>query len=195
MASQNNRLGHHQDALRLADSALAAAKTAPPAVTSLLLTGKAQAHAKLGNLTPAFEAQDTATELLSTADPADTPPEIYWFGPAELACNTGARYLDAGRWDEAEAQLRQGLAAYDPSISGSRIFHLTTLATGLATAGHLDQACTVAAESAQLLRDIGAPPRRRADFLKIRRALHPYQPSRAVTTFDHDHADLLTHPA
>jgi hypothetical protein len=189
--------GDPRDAAHLADSGLASIRNTgtSPVVASLLLSHKAIAHAHAGDAAAADHAIDAATDALHNADPADVPADLYWFGPASLACRHGMVDLATNRFESGAAHFRHGIDTYDPSIIASRTEMLLVFANALAEQGHVDRACEVANEAATGLRRLTAhvPPRLHADLIKVRRTLTPFANTHAVTTLDATHPDLLTH--
>lgn len=129
MAHQAVDLGHGQQALELADSALAWSRgRATPAATALFVTLTARGYAATGDRARTTAAIAKAESLLSSADPGSEPVWIQTtqFTEAALAHETGRALHDLGDLSESERQFRRSVAIRDKTAK--RRTHALTIA-------------------------------------------------------------------
>jgi len=129
MAHQAVDLGHGQEALQLADSALSWSRgRATPAATALFTILTARGYAATSDTTRTTAAITKAESLLSSAKPDGEPVWIQTSGFTEtsLASQAGQALRDLGDLPAAESQLRRSIATRDGEAH--RRIHSLTLA-------------------------------------------------------------------
>jgi len=129
MAHQAVDLGHGQQALQLADSALAWSRgRTTPAAAALFTILTARGYAATGDRTRTTGAIKAAEGLLSAADPGSEPIWIRTtkFTEAALAHQTALALRDLGDLTEAERQLKRSVATRNKEAK--RRTHALTLA-------------------------------------------------------------------
>jgi tetratricopeptide (TPR) repeat protein len=129
MAHQAVDLGHGQQALELADSALLWSRgRATPAATALFITLTARGYAATGDRQRTATAIKKAESLLSSADPGTEPLWIQTtqFTEAALAHETGRALQDLGDLNESERQFRRSVATRNKAAK--RRTHALTIA-------------------------------------------------------------------
>ncbi|MDG4794156.1 Tat pathway signal protein [Micromonospora sp. WMMD1082] len=129
MAHQAVDLGHGQEALQLADAALAWSRgRATPAATALFTILTARGHAATGDKARTSAAIRAAETHLAKALPDDEPAWIRTSGFTEtsLASQAGQALRDLGDLPAAETQLRRSIATRNPEAY--RRIHTLTLA-------------------------------------------------------------------
>jgi len=129
MAHQAVDLGHGQQALQLADSALAWSRgRTTPAAAALFTILTARGYAATGDRTRTTDAIKSAEGLLSAADPGSEPIWIKTtkFTEAALAHQTALALRDLGDLGEAERQLSRSVATRNKDAK--RRTHALTLA-------------------------------------------------------------------
>ena len=129
MAHQAVDLGHGQQALELADSALYWSHSrATPAATALFTTLTARGYAAIGDRKRTIAAITKAEGLLSSADPVSEPVWIQTtqFTEAALAHETGRALQDLGDLAESERQFRRSVTTRNQTAK--RRTHALTVA-------------------------------------------------------------------
>ncbi|MFY1615266.1 Tat pathway signal protein [Micromonospora sp. WMMD736] len=129
MAHQAVDLGHGQQALQLANSALEWSKgRATPAATALFTILAARGYAATGDTTRASTAIAAAEAHLASASPGDEPTWIRTSGFTEtsLASQAGQALRDLGDLAAAETELRRSVATRN--TESYRRIHTLTLA-------------------------------------------------------------------
>ena len=129
MAHQAVDLGHGQQALQLADSAISCSRgKVTPAAAALFTVLTARGHAATGDTARTTSAISHAGTLLSTADVEDEPAWIRASGFTEtsLASQAGLALRDLGDFPGAERQFRTSIATRDGQAY--RRIHALTLA-------------------------------------------------------------------
>lgn len=129
MAHQAVDLGHAQEALRLATSALEWSRgRATPAATALFTILMARGHAATGDGTRTAITIEAAERHLSKASPESEPMWIQTSGFTEtsLASQAGQALRDLGDLSGAQTQLRRSIATRD--AGAYRRIHTLTLA-------------------------------------------------------------------
>jgi tetratricopeptide (TPR) repeat protein len=129
MAHQAVDLGHGQQALDLADSALRWSRgRATPAATALFMTLTARGHAAVGDRKRTIAAISKAESLISSADPATEPMWIQTtqFTEAALAHEIGRALQDLRDLGESERQFRRSVTTRNQTAK--RRTHALTIA-------------------------------------------------------------------
>ncbi|MFV2124468.1 Tat pathway signal protein [Micromonospora sp. LOL_013] len=129
MAHQAVDLGHGQQALNLAESALGWSKgSSTPAATALFAILVARGHAATGDRTRTSTAISAAEKRLAESAPDEEPPWIRTSGFTEtsLASQAGQALRDLGDMSGAEMQLRRSIATRNSDVY--RRIHTLTLA-------------------------------------------------------------------
>ena len=137
--------GYPQPALRTALAALHGSNAhATPAVRAALHAVVARAHARVGNEAECNAYLRVAERQLTRSRPADEPVWIHYFTPAYLADEMAHCFHDLGRPVETQRQLRDALVGLQPSHVRRLAIDNALLASSLAAAGQLEEACTTA---------------------------------------------------
>lgn len=179
-----------QDAVALAESALASGATLTPAVEGSLQARLACAKAGVGDIRGWERAQHRAFDLLVRSVPASEPPWISYFTEANAQANAGVALLALHRPSQAQAPLHRAVALVDQTYSRDRAQMLCLLATARVAAGAVEEGCATAGEAATAVRRLESP-RARQFLAEFRRAAEPHAGSAAVRAFDARHRDLV----
>jgi tetratricopeptide (TPR) repeat protein len=110
-----------------------------PAVESSLHTRLGMARGRLGDLSGAAAAFDTAEKLLAAADPEAEPAWIYWFTVGEIHGQAGLSFMYARRFEMAITHLQQAVNETDDERAYTKAHFLSTTATAQVLNGDVDQ--------------------------------------------------------
>ncbi|MDT0307291.1 hypothetical protein RM780_09980 [Streptomyces sp. DSM 44917] len=185
MAFQAALAGAPVEAVSLADTAEEHSGDTSPRVRAFLASRQARAHAVAGDERACARALNRAEQLLDTADTAawQDPAWVYYFDSAELAAQAGACFVDLGQPEQAEPVLMRALADQAPSYVRDRTIYTIRLARARLQAGHLDHACDLAAQAAELAHSARSN-RGSQEVSALRTSLQPFSSSPAVTALD-----------
>jgi tetratricopeptide (TPR) repeat protein len=190
MSDQAGYHGDPRDGVRLAESALAAAKGLTPALEASIQSHLAVAAARAGDETTTAWAWGRMFELTAAVDPAAEPPYIYWWSDACAHATAGSSALALGKPRQAEEHYRDALTCIDPSFPRDRLHILTRLALARVNLRELDGACRAATEAGTLLRRLDSQDKRTL-LIEFRSAAQPYAATTQIKEFDAKFADLL----
>ena len=107
----------------------------------------ARAHARLGRESDCLAHLDIAERQLSRSRPDDEPTWIHYLTPAYLADEIAHCFHDSGRPKQTQRHLREALAALTPTHIRRLAIDTALLASSLAAAGRMDEACATAREA------------------------------------------------
>jgi transcriptional regulator with XRE-family HTH domain/tetratricopeptide (TPR) repeat protein len=137
--------GHPEPALRMALTAVRGGEAqATPAVGAALHAVVARTHARLGRERDCLTHLDIAERQLARSRPEDEPPWIRYFTPAYLADEIAHCFHDLGRPQQTERHLNDALNALSPTHVRRLAIDTALLASSLAAAGRIDEACAAA---------------------------------------------------
>ncbi|PZG15059.1 XRE family transcriptional regulator [Micromonospora craterilacus] len=137
--------GYPEPALRMALTAVRGSETqATPAVRAALHAVVARAHARLGHERDCLAHLDVAERHLGHSRPDDEPTWIRYLTPAYLADEIAHCFHDLGRPQQTQRHLSDALAALSPTHVRRLAIDTALLASSLAAAGHIDEACATA---------------------------------------------------
>ncbi|WP_432049439.1 helix-turn-helix domain-containing protein [Verrucosispora sp. NA02020] len=137
--------GYPEPALRMALTAVRGSETlATPAVSAALHAVVARAHARLGHERDCLTHLDIAERQLGHSRPDDEPAWIHYLTPAYLADEIAHCFHDLGRPRQTQRHLSDALAALSPTHVRRRAIDTALLASSLAAAGQIDEACATA---------------------------------------------------
>ncbi len=140
--------GYPEPALRMALTAVRGSETqATPAVSAALHAVVARAYARLGRERDCLAHLDVAERQLGHSRPDDEPTWIRYLTPAYLADEIAHCFHDLGRPQQTQRHLSDALAALSPTHVRRLAIDTALLASSLAAAGHLDEACATAREA------------------------------------------------
>ncbi|MFI6782615.1 XRE family transcriptional regulator [Micromonospora sp. NPDC050276] len=134
--------GHPEPAPRMALTAVRGSETqATPAVGAALHAVVARTHARLGREGECLSHLDIAERQLARSRPEDEPLWIQYFDPAYLADELAHCFHDLGRPQQTQRHLGDALAALSPTHVRRLAIDTALLASSLAAAGRIDEAC------------------------------------------------------
>ncbi|MFF7964112.1 regulator [Streptomyces sp. NPDC007903] len=176
MSRQAVYLGHGREAVQLARVAQQGIGTgATPVVQALLHAAEARAHALLGETRACTGALVRAERALETARPGDDVPHwARFFDEAQLADELGHCHRDLHQFRAAAQHAERSLRLRSAAHARSRLFSRVVLATARLGLGDLDQACSLAAESAAQAAEMRSV--RAVEYIRdFERRLEPYR--------------------
>ncbi|MEU8264000.1 helix-turn-helix transcriptional regulator [Micromonospora sp. NPDC048999] len=134
--------GHPEPALRMAFTAVRGSEAqATPAVGAALQAVVARTHARLGREGDCLIHLEIAERQLARSKPEDEPPWIRYFTPAYLADEIAHCFHDLGRPQQTQRHLGDALTALSPTHVRRVAIDTALLASSLAAAGRIDEAC------------------------------------------------------
>ncbi|WP_433117899.1 helix-turn-helix domain-containing protein [Micromonospora sp. CA-246542] len=140
--------GHPEPARRMALTAVRGSETqATPAVAAALHAVVARTHARLGRERDCLTHFDIAEKQLARSKPEDEPPWIRYFDAAYLADEIAHCFHDLGRPQHTQQHLGEALTALSPTHVRRLAIDTALLASSLAAAGRIDEACAAAREA------------------------------------------------
>ncbi|MEU7609400.1 helix-turn-helix transcriptional regulator [Micromonospora sp. NPDC049204] len=140
--------GHPEPALRMALTAVRGGEgLATPAVKAGLHAVVARSHARLGREGECLSHLDIAERHLARSRPEDEPTWIRYFTSAYLADEMAHCFHDLGRPQQTQQHLGDALAALSPTHVRRLAIDTALLASSLAAAGRIDEACVAAREA------------------------------------------------
>lgn len=145
--------GSPQDGVSLAQTAQEHVKNSRPRVRALIASRTARAAARAQDTAVCTRALDQADRLMDTAETTgcdDDPPWVYYFDRSELQAQAGACFSDLSQPQRAEPLLAQALEGQDPAFVRDRTIYLVRAARTQLQGGHLDTACELVGQAAQL---------------------------------------------
>ncbi|MEU0963693.1 helix-turn-helix transcriptional regulator [Micromonospora aurantiaca] len=140
--------GHPEPARRMALTAVRGSETqATPAVAAALHAVVARTYARLGREDDCLTHLDIAERQLARAKPEDEPAWIGYFDAAYLADEIAHCFHDLGRPQHTQRHLGDALTALSPTHVRRLAIDTALLASSLAAAGRIDEACATAREA------------------------------------------------
>ncbi|MCG5467053.1 helix-turn-helix domain-containing protein [Micromonospora sp. MED01] len=140
--------GHPEPALRMALTAVRGGESlATPAVKAGLHAVVARSHARLGREGECLSHLDIAERQLARSRPEDEPTWIRYFTSAYLADEMAHCFHDLGRPQQTQQHLGDAFAALSPTHVRRLAIDTALLASSLAVAGRIDEACVAAREA------------------------------------------------
>ncbi|MEV4723098.1 helix-turn-helix domain-containing protein [Micromonospora humida] len=140
--------GHPEPARRMALTAVRGSETqATPAVAAALHAVVARTQARLGREDDCLAHLDIAERQLARAKPEDEPAWIGYFDAAYLADEIAHCFHDLGRPQHTQRHLGDALNALSPTHVRRLAIDTALLASSLAAAGRIDEACATAREA------------------------------------------------
>ncbi|MEU4645758.1 helix-turn-helix transcriptional regulator [Micromonospora sp. NPDC023814] len=140
--------GHPEPAHRMALTAVRGSETqATPAVAAALHAVVARTHARLGREGDCLTHVGVAEKELARSRPEDEPAWIRYFDAAYLADEIAHCFHDLGRPQQTQRHLGDALTALSPTHVRRLAIDTALLASSLAAAGRIDEACATAREA------------------------------------------------
>ncbi|MFE9658252.1 helix-turn-helix domain-containing protein [Micromonospora sp. NPDC006431] len=137
--------GHPEPALRMALTAVRGSETqATPAVGAALHAVVARTQARLGREGDCLTHLDIAERQLARSKPEEEPSWIRYFTPAYLADEIAHCFHDLGLPQQTQRHLGDALTALSPTHVRRLAIDTALLASSLAAAGRIDEACATA---------------------------------------------------
>ncbi|WP_431884110.1 helix-turn-helix domain-containing protein [Micromonospora gifhornensis] len=137
--------GYPESASRVALAAVRGAETrATPAVAAALHAVVARTRARLGREDDCLTHLDVAERHLARSKPEDEPLWIRYFTPAYLADEIAHCFHDLGRPQHTQQHIGEALTALNPTHIRRLAIDMALLASSLAAAGRIDEACATA---------------------------------------------------
>ncbi|MFI9346003.1 helix-turn-helix transcriptional regulator [Streptomyces sp. NPDC052773] len=165
LAYQTTNTGDVREGLTMARAALDAAREAPPRARALYLDRVAWAHAKNGEVQPAFRALGEAGEALSRHGGEEEPGYLYWVDAGELQVMEARVFTELRRPLRAVPILRDVLTRYDATHTRELALYLSWLAVALADANEPEEAGATAERVVTL--SAGITSERTADRARV----------------------------
>ncbi|MCO1597658.1 helix-turn-helix domain-containing protein [Micromonospora sp. RHAY321] len=140
--------GHPEPARRMALTAVKESETrTTPAVAAALHAVVARTHARLGREGDCLTHLDIAEKQLARSKPEDEPAWIGYFDAAYLADEIAHCFHDLGLPQHTQQHLGDALTALSPTHVRRLAIDTALLASSLAAAGRIDEACATAREA------------------------------------------------
>ncbi|MEO3771362.1 helix-turn-helix transcriptional regulator [Micromonospora sp. B9E7] len=140
--------GHPEPARRMALTAVRGSETrATPAVAAALHAVVARTHARLGREGDCLTQLDIVETQLARSKPEDEPAWIRYFDAAYLADEIAHCFHDLGRPQHTQRHAGDALAALSPTHVRRLAIDTALMASSLAAAGRIDEACATAREA------------------------------------------------
>ncbi|MFG3702014.1 helix-turn-helix domain-containing protein [Micromonospora sp. NPDC047620] len=140
--------GHPEPAHRMALTAVRGSETqATPAVAAALHAVVARTHARLGREGDCLTHVGVAEKELARSKPEDEPAWIRYFNAAYLADEIAHCFHDLGRPQQTQQHLGDALTALSPTHVRRLAIDTALLASSLAAAGRIDEACATARQA------------------------------------------------
>ncbi|TDC58605.1 XRE family transcriptional regulator, partial [Micromonospora sp. KC207] len=137
--------GHPEPALRMALTAVRGSETqTTPAVGAALHAVVARTYARLGRESDCMAHLDIAERQMARSKPEDEPSWIRYFNAAYLADELAHCFHDLGRPQQTQRHLGEALTALSPTHVRRLTIDTALLASSLAAAGCIDEACAAA---------------------------------------------------
>ncbi|MEU9505981.1 helix-turn-helix transcriptional regulator [Micromonospora sp. NPDC048170] len=139
---------HPETGLRMALTAVTGCEAqATPAVRAALHAVVARAYARLGDEADCLTHLAVTEKQLARSRPGDEPKWIHYFTWAYLADELAHCFHDLGQPSQTQRYLDDALVALSPSHVRRLAIDTALLASSLAAAGHIDEACATAREA------------------------------------------------
>ncbi|TDB93614.1 XRE family transcriptional regulator [Micromonospora fluostatini] len=139
---------HPEASLRMAATALTGCEAqATPAIRAALHAVVARAHARLGHETDSVAHLGVAEKQLGRSRPEDEPEWIRYFTSAYLADELAHCFHDLGQPPQTQRHLGDALTSLSPSHVRRVAIDTALLASSLAAAGRIDEACATARQA------------------------------------------------
>ncbi|MER7169600.1 helix-turn-helix transcriptional regulator [Micromonospora sp. NPDC000207] len=136
---------HPEVSLRMAIAALTGCESqATPATRAALHAVVARAHARLGHEADAVAHLTVAEKQLTRSRPEEEPSWLRYFTWAYLADELAHCFHDLGQAPQTQRHLDEALTSLSPSHVRRLAIDTALLASSLAAAGHLEEACVAA---------------------------------------------------
>ncbi|GAA2928149.1 regulator [Streptomyces enissocaesilis] len=184
MSRQAVHLGHGREAVQLARVAQqGVGSTAPAVVQALLHSVEARGHGVLGEVRACTASLARAERAMEAARPGDELPHwARFFDEAQLADEFAHCHRDLQQHRAAAQHAERSLQLRAPGYARSRLFCRVVLASARLGLGELDQACALAAESAQQATEMRSA--RALEYVRdFEKRLEPYRDAAAVRTY------------
>lgn len=176
--------GCAREAVQLARAAQEGTRgQAPPAAQALFSVTEARGYAMLGDARMCRILADKATDAMAHVDPENSPEWIAHFDRAYLADELAHCYRDLKQPRPAAHRADEALARHPRTRVRRRTIDLLLLATVLAQAGDIEDACRAAEQAVGLLSRLKSELGQR--YLEhFREELKPFREAQPVREFD-----------
>lgn len=176
--------GCAREAVQLARAAQEGTRgQAPPAAQALFCVTEARGYAMLGDARMCRILADKATESMTHVDPENSPEWITHFDRAYLADELAHCYRDLKQPRPAARRADEALARHPRTRVRRRAIDLLLLASVLAQAGDVEDACRAAEQAVGLLSRLKSALGQR--YLEhFREELKPFREAQPVREFD-----------
>ncbi len=184
MSRQAVHLGHGREAVQLARVAQqGVGSTAPAVVQALLHSVEARGHGVLGEVRACTASLVRAERAMEAARPGDELPHwARFFDEAQLADEFAHCHRDLQQHRASAQHAERSLQLRAPGYARSRLFCRVVLASARLGLGELDQACALAAESAQQATEMRSA--RALEYVRdFEKRLEPYRDAAAVRNY------------
>ncbi|MFI9507311.1 hypothetical protein [Nocardia sp. NPDC052566] len=174
MSCQAKDIGEVDQAVTLAESALAGYRRATPRVSAILHLRAAEAHACAGTELRTRAAIEAAfTNLDNHA--GDAPDWSYWLNAGHAHGQAGYAFLRLGHHRDARRHLRTAIRLQDPSATREAALRYTLLATTYLREHDLEHALTLAGQAVKVLASDVTSNRVTSHLVTFMRELTPHQ--------------------
>jgi hypothetical protein len=149
--------GYPLRSLRMARAAIrGVSQQTSPAVRAAMHAVAARAHARLGEESACTAELRTAESSLARSDPVTEPHWISYLTAAYLADEVAHCQFDLGRHEAAQREVRQAIAGVGSDRVRRLAIDTALLASSLARAGTVDEACEQGRRAVDLAAGIGS---------------------------------------
>jgi tetratricopeptide (TPR) repeat protein len=177
--------GRAQDALTLISTARQVTRSSPPRVRAMLAVREARVRALLGHTDQCDDLLGASASLLERAlsSSGDSPPEIAYFGPAELAAQTAVCHQILGRHERTSRLLESAVEIQPHTRDRDRTTYLLWQAESALALRAVEHSCDLLRETIPAVR-AASSVRNRSRLRAVRQQLTAYQHVTAVQDLD-----------
>lgn len=184
MSCQAKDLGKYDDAIKLADTALAGYKGASPRVSAILHMRAAQAYANAGDTTETRRSIEAAYSAFRNLAPdMGQPAWSYWLDEVQINEQIGYYFLKLKDWPRATSHMRTAVRLQGPTSTREGALRLTLLADTYAQQGEPERACELGTRAIDTLATQVDSTRCVGHVQTLRQHLTPFRRVPAVQCF------------
>jgi tetratricopeptide (TPR) repeat protein len=184
MSCQAKDLGKHDDATKLADTAITGYKGASPRVSAILHMRAAQAYANTGDTTETRRSIEFAYSAFRDVGPDQVEPAwSYWLDEAQINEQIGYCYLKLKDRPRATSHMRTAVRLQGSTLTREGALRLTLLADTYAQQGEPERACELGTRAIDTLATQVDSTRCVGHVQTLREHLTPFRRVPAVQDF------------
>jgi tetratricopeptide (TPR) repeat protein len=184
MSCQAKDLGKYDEAIKLADTAIAGYKGTSPRVSAILHMRAAQAYANAGDATESRRSIESAYSFFNDRTTGNSEPDwCYWLDEAQINEQIGYCFLKLKDWARASNHMRTAVRLQENSYSREGALRFALLADTHAQQGEPERACELGTRALETLASHVDSARCVGHVQSLREHLRPYRRAPAVRDF------------